>query len=561
VKDMQLDFINTLLQKREGLQIEFKESQESLPNSLYETIVSFANTDGGVILLGVDDSGKVLGIDPGRIDKMKKELIATTNSSDKICPPLIVDPAIVPHSDGLIIFLRINQNQCVYKLNNRIFIRVNDADIDITDNQQEVSNLYFKKRNIYFESTILTHLSLSDLDDKLFDKARNIIRSNKSDHPFLLLSDEDMLRSASLIRKDYSNNIEGLTYASALIFGKQTIINGLLPSYKLDALVRVENTDRWDDRLILRSNLIDCYLDLKQFLYKHLPDSFYTENDQRIDLRDKIFREVVANIIVHREYSTPSHTELVISKNSVETRNPSIPLIHGPLDLVRYTPEAKNPTIRRFFMALGWCDEAGTGVRNICKYLPHYVPNARPRFIDGEVFITIIPRSWKTFHIFSELFLNWLDLPKESLPHFQKCLQKITLPSHLLNASWKDLLLFLVPSWDQKGTQHSALDWASNQISNIEQIKKVPSWDQKGTKILRTKTRYLIYILLMALEPISSNMLMDWIGYKNEKYFRDKYLKPLRNLGLVELTNTEIPTDPDNKYFTTEAGKYFLVGP
>ena len=66
------------------------------------------------------------------------------------------------------------------------------------------------------------------------------------------------------------------------------------------------SSDRWDDRLMppLRTNLIDTYLELKAFINKHLPEKFYMEGDQRVDLRDKIFREVVANCIVHREYTS-----------------------------------------------------------------------------------------------------------------------------------------------------------------------------------------------------------------------------------------------------------------
>lgn len=42
-------------------------------------------------------------------------------------------------------------------------------------------------------------------------------------------------------------------------------------------------------------------LALKEFINKHLPEKFYVEGDQRVDLRDKIFREVIGNVIVHRD--------------------------------------------------------------------------------------------------------------------------------------------------------------------------------------------------------------------------------------------------------------------
>lgn len=58
-----------------------------------------------------------------------------------------------------------------------------------------------------------------------------------------------------------------------------------------------EDIDRYDDREDIRTNLIDSYERLMQFIAKHLNDKFYLEKDQRIRLRDKIFREVISKIL------------------------------------------------------------------------------------------------------------------------------------------------------------------------------------------------------------------------------------------------------------------------
>src|SRR5690606_17470612 len=154
-------------------------------------------------------------------------------------------------------------------------------------------------------------LSMDDLDPKLFDKARQLIRNFRSDHPWLLVGNEQMLKDSVLWRKDFMSGKEGLTLAVALIFGKDTTIQSILSAYKVEAMVRIKNKDRWDDRINppLRTNLIDTYLLLKEFVNKHLPEKFYMEDDQRIDLRDKIFREVIGNAIVHREYTNALSTD------------------------------------------------------------------------------------------------------------------------------------------------------------------------------------------------------------------------------------------------------------
>ncbi|MDA3799177.1 MAG: putative DNA binding domain-containing protein [Kiritimatiellae bacterium] len=63
---MNIEFIKQMLEKGEGLNCEFKEAVNSLPKNLFETVCAFLNTDGGTIILGVDDFGKVVGVNPDK---------------------------------------------------------------------------------------------------------------------------------------------------------------------------------------------------------------------------------------------------------------------------------------------------------------------------------------------------------------------------------------------------------------------------------------------------------------------------------------------------------------
>jgi ATP-dependent DNA helicase RecG len=106
----------------------------------------------------------------------------------------------------------------------------------------------------------------------------------------------------------------------------------------------------------------------------------------------------------------------------------------------------------------------------------------------------------------------------------------------------------------------SPLNWPENQRNTKPEIEKVPSWHQKGTQLLTKKVWYLISILTMASEPVKMSEMLNALDYKNQKTFRDNYLSPLRQVGFIKFTNPAKPTDPDNKYRITEAGKMFLGG-
>ena len=559
---MTLDDIKNIIQQGEGLKIEFKEAKDSVPQSFYETVASFSNTDGGTILLGVADNGNVLGIDSTSKIKLQKDIITALNSRDCINPPIYIQPYTVAHPEGEIMVIQIPASSQVHDHAGRIYSREFESDLDVTNNQQKVSDLYLRKRNFFTEAQIIPHLTLQDLDTALFEKARQLIRNFRSDHPWLLVNDEQMLKDSVLWRKDFMNGQEGLTLAAALIFGKDATIQSILPAYKVEAMVRIINKDRWDDRINppLRTNLIDTYLALKEFVNKHLPEKFYVEGDQRVDLRDKIFREVIGNVIVHREYTSALSTELIITQASVTVTNPNKPLFHGPIDPRGFNPYPKNPNIRKFFTAFGWTDEIGSGIRNTSKYLPLYSGGAQPLFWENDTFKTELPLQLIAMVTYAKDLQAWLELPDESLSHIQKGLSDVTLSSSLSGVLWPNIILHLVPSWHQKGTQLAALDWPENQASTKEEIEKVPSWYQKGTQLLKKKAWYLISILMLTCEPMGLADLMRLFDYKKEKTFRDNYIKPLREAGLIELTNPEKPTSPENKYRITESGKAFLGG-
>ena len=67
--------------------------------------------------------------------------------------------------------------------------------------------------------------------------------------------------------------------------------------------MRRKNIDRYDDRLIVGTNLIEAYDKLADFIAKHTLDRFFLVDNQRVSVRSWIARELVSNILAHREYS------------------------------------------------------------------------------------------------------------------------------------------------------------------------------------------------------------------------------------------------------------------
>mgnify|MGYP000462871129 CR=1 FL=1 len=81
---MNLDYIQNLLRKGEGFHCEFKESGNKLPYNLFESVCAFLNTDGGTILLGVNDNAEIKGIEPRLINQIRKTTHKISSKKQKL---------------------------------------------------------------------------------------------------------------------------------------------------------------------------------------------------------------------------------------------------------------------------------------------------------------------------------------------------------------------------------------------------------------------------------------------------------------------------------------------
>lgn len=82
----------TLIHGGENIRVEFKKSTNEITRDVYDTVCSFSNRDGGIIVLGVKDNGEILGIIPDAVDRMKKDFVTCINNGQKINPPLYLQP-------------------------------------------------------------------------------------------------------------------------------------------------------------------------------------------------------------------------------------------------------------------------------------------------------------------------------------------------------------------------------------------------------------------------------------------------------------------------------------
>jgi ATP-dependent DNA helicase RecG len=372
----------------EGINTEFKEAKDKLPKSLFETICAFLNTEGGKIYLGVKDDGTIIGINENHKVRLKKDIANLSNNRQKLEPVYMLYTNEIELEGKTVLVIDVPESSLVHKTAGEIYARNEDGDYKINQ-PEKIAAIVNRKLSFFSEQRVYPQFTISDLKTELFERVKRLITINYPEHPWLELSFETFLGRAGFTRIS-ENGKEGFTLSAILMFGTDEAIQNAAPAYKIDALVRKHNLDRYDDRLIIRTNLIDAYDLLMGFISKHLDEPFYLEGTTRISLRDKIFRELVSNIIAHREYLDGRPATIVIYKDKVVFSNPNIPRKKGVINPKEFTPFSKNPTISKLMLQMGRVEEVGSGMRNVFKYLPYYAKNAKAKFLEGDMFTTTI---------------------------------------------------------------------------------------------------------------------------------------------------------------------------
>lgn len=483
--------------------IEFKEARNEIPKSIYETVCAFLNTKGGDILLGVKDNGNVVGVFPDVVNKIKQNFTNTINNPDKINPSFYLSIEEVNIDGKIVLHIFVPESSQVHRCKNKIYMRNNEGDYDITNNQTAVARLYSNKQSSYSENKIFPYAYITDLRKDLIQKVRILASNQRPNHMWNMMDDITLLKTSSLYQKDPLTGKEGITLAGILLLGKDTLISSALPAFRIDLIKRVNNVDRYDDRVDLRTNLIESYERMMEFIEKHLPDPFYLEGTQRISLRNIIFREAIANMLIHKEYSRAEPTRLIIERDRIYTENSNKPFIRGIINLKNLQSHPKNPNIAKFFRQIGRAEEMGSGVVKFYKYCKEYT-GSNPIIEDGNLFKFILP-------------INFFEKDKNKNDQVE-IQDKGRTRGDLEKIAWQ--------------ITDQVSDVVTDQVSDV-----VNSLEKK--------------IIRFCKRPKSLTEIINKLGYKSKIHFKEKILNSLIKRGLIKPTELKL-TSSKQKYISVK---------
>ena len=375
--------IKRISEYRENNRFEGKKAEGGLPNSIWETYSAFANSYGGLILLGAienkDGSFTVNGI--ANPDAMIKVFWDTINNRSKVSANILRDKNVYTDTlDGKTVIVievprALRQDKPVY-INGNLFAgtfrRNGEGDYHCTES--EVKNMLRDAGDITQDHLVLEKVSLDALDKETVARYRMRFSNLKPKHVWTPLNDELFLQKIGAVKRGEEDGVLHPTIAGLLMFGRDTEICNEFPNYFLDYREPFGTTGtRWTDRVTSGTgdwsgNLYDFYFRIQDRLTADVKVPFVLKNGQdRIDETSmhEALREALANALIHSDYYERRGLVVEKKKDEIAILNPGALRIPKDEALAGGISDPRNRMLFSMFALIGIGERAGSGLANI----------------------------------------------------------------------------------------------------------------------------------------------------------------------------------------------------
>jgi predicted HTH transcriptional regulator len=363
---------------------EGKDGTGHLPKCVWETYSAMANTEGGVIFLGVKElkNGTFDAVGVKNFNSVIRDLWNGLNNPEKVSVNLLKNGDIEPivYQDVHLIKIKVPQanrkQKPVYINGNPLrgtFRRNNDGDYRCSEDV--VKQMLGDQVNDTRDSHLMEGFGFEDIHLPTFQVFRQHFANRKPNHPFNDYNDQDFLRNIGGWGRNRESTQECLTLAGLLMFGKLRSILDAVPNYIVDYQERSRFLDenRWIDRMTTdftwSGNLYDFYRLTINKLYEGLKVPFTLSGDERVEDTPihEALREALVNTIVHADYSGNCSILVVKRPDLFGFRNPGLFRVPQGDALRGGISDCRNRNLQKMFQLIGLGEQAGSGFPKIYK--------------------------------------------------------------------------------------------------------------------------------------------------------------------------------------------------
>ena len=343
-----------LICQGENSSVEFK-SANAHPDSLAREMVAFANTQGGTLLIGVEDDGRISGL-TGSVDH---ETRIANIARNNINPPITIESTVVEMPDGPILMVKVERgrDRPYQTLQNQFLVRVGSTNRTAT--QGELLRLFQQAGLFHYDATAVQGTRLADLNLAALDQYF-------SQYGFDLTAESDKARI--LANADVMTETGEATIAGLLLFGinpqRYLPYAGISFAHFAGDEVTEELIDKQVIEGVLSFQVDSALAVIRNNLQRPSRIQGTRTEDASFQYPDKVFRELLVNAVVHRNYSiTGSRIRVQLFTNRIEFISPGrLPNSVSVAKLPMGVSYAVNPIIVKFMENLRYMDRLGRGL-------------------------------------------------------------------------------------------------------------------------------------------------------------------------------------------------------
>ena len=375
-----LDFFN-IEKYKENNRLEAKAAAVGLPKSLWATYSAFANTNGGIILLGVTEDAQhqlhVEGVNDA--DALVIDFWNIINNQSKISINVLNDKhVIVREFDGKkIIIISVPRAQRydkpIYLDGNLFSSYKRNGEGDYRCTKEVIQAMLRDASPKTQDMLVLGNMNLDVFDKDTIKRYRIRMQGIRPGHVWEALEDVDFLYRIGAVGRDADGKLHP-TAAGLLMFGYEYEIVREYPHYFLDYREKLDDDTRWSDRFVSSSgdwsgNIYDFYFRVYNRIAQSVKVPFALDGISRIDDTElhKALREALANTLINADYY--GNTGVVIERNITSIKMTNAGTFRIDLDeaINGGISDPRNSGLIKMFSLINIGERAGSGLPMIFK--------------------------------------------------------------------------------------------------------------------------------------------------------------------------------------------------
>ena len=347
---MEKEKLLKLIEDGESSTIEFK---TSFSKDVIETVVAFANTKGGEIVIGISPKKEIIGV------SFSEESLQIWANEIKLntTPNIIPEIELIELNGKYMAVMSVSEYPIKpVACKNKYFKRVLNSNHLMS--ADEIANEHLKTINSSWDFYPDPYHTLEDIS---FEKIQAFIKRIESRTGIsIILSPFEFLAKLEFIRDNK------LTFGSYLLFVKDYCLISDIQIGRFKSEITII------DSASLRADIITEVEEVISFIRKHLMVEYIITSTpahtERFDYPLDAIREIVINMIVHRDYRESSGSIIKIFDNRIEFYNPG--KLYGGISLKdlledNYTSQTRNKLIANAFKEIGLIERYGSGIKRI----------------------------------------------------------------------------------------------------------------------------------------------------------------------------------------------------